>query len=299
MKEFLSPYATNKDLQADIKECVEKTSFERTDIQSLTKDSEKVNEVLENIQGGFITELQSETHDFLMLIHSDVLEKLKRKDQELQEKSQMLYEKSNLIESGIAEAKKDMEIINSLPGSVGREKLNQDYQKQIAFYEFQLQKLKTELNEISIELEKNKTLFETESRNAYLLFLGVSSIDETSFLYKNADLFTYNPMFIKDNFEGHIKDGKIYDSKKTFINPDIIGRLRKDENQTIIEVYDKNSVVKRYTRVGRISEDGIIYAGNNRDFTEKRIGNVEEDGVYIDSPMGRIHHKKLGYAKEK
>jgi E3 ubiquitin-protein ligase DOA10 len=296
MKELLSPYETNKDLQEDIREAVEKTSFERTDIQSLTKDSEKVHEVLENIQGGCIAELHSETQDFLMLIHSDVLENIKYKDQELQNKSQILLKKSELIESGIAEAKHDMEKINSLQENLGRDKLRQDYQKQINFYQIQLEKIKSELNEISIEIEKNQVLFENESRKAFLLVLGASSFNqETS---SKVNLYKQNSLFTFGRFEGHIKEGKIYDSKKSALNPNLVGRLREQGNQTMIEVYDKDAVMKKYSRVGRISEDGVIYAGNSS-FSEKRIGSIEEDSVYMDGTYGRFDHKKIGYAKEK
>jgi hypothetical protein len=296
MKEFLSPYETNKDLQEDIREAVEKTTLERTDIQSLTMDSEKIHEVLKNIQGGCIAELHSETHDFLMLIHSDALEQIKCKDQELQNKSQLLYQKSSLIESGIAEANHDMEKINALPENLGRDKLRQDYQKQIDFYQVQLAKIKNELDEISIELEKNQALFENESRKAFLLVLGACSFNQES--SSKVDLFKQNPLFTFDSIEGHIKEGKIYDSQKSTFNPDLIGRLREKGNQTMIEVYNKDAVIKNYSRVGRISEDGIIYAGNSS-FSEKRIGSVEENSVYMDGAYGRIDHKKIGYADEK
>jgi hypothetical protein len=298
MKEFLSPYETNKDLQEDIREAVEKTSLERTDIQSLTKDSEKIHEVLEDIQGGCIAELHSETHDFLMLIHSDVLEKIKHKDQELQNKSQVLYEKSSLIENGIAAANHDMEKINALPENFGREKekLRQDFQKQIDFYRLQLEKIKSELNEISIEIEKNQALFEKESQKAFLLVLGASSFNqETS---SKIDLYKQNPLFTFDSFEGHVKEGKIYNSQKSAFNPDLIGRLREQGNQTMIEVYNKNAVIKKYSRVGRISNEGVIYAGNSS-FSEKRIGSVEENSVYMDGAFGKLDNKKIGYAEEK
>ena len=66
----------------------------------------------------------------------------------------------------------------------------------------------------------------------------------------------------------------------------------------MIEVYNKNAVIKKYSRVGRISNEGVIYAGNSS-FSEKRIGSVEENSVYMDGAFGKLDNKKIGYAEEK